>query len=378
MDINKYIFDFLVRWVDYFLGAVDQLVGVDDYKITTNSTDEEVLNFILSLNKNRSAVQSIKTFSTDGFLEFMFDSRGSIVFLVDCCEVLKFYKNDYSAKILSDIEYGAYHDLSHLPNIPLIHGLHVHGDIRYLAMDYCGPDGMTLYNNKTITYEMWKAAVFDLGECLDDIHALNRVHGDIKVENITWDGDQWFFIDFGLGYSGRSSSDRKHKFNGTFPNILPVYGLPGDVDNHVFKLCTYDRRRWSDYYAFALTMLSLAGVDLPGAGESSIDYLVNVHVGRMYRIFMGDIILIPPRWRLCGTSAEIAECAQIMRTLVAIPLTQLDHRRENLKWDPASRKCQYHGFNEGWEAGKYTGPTSMMESWSDIYKIKESKTNNQQ
>lgn len=370
MDITKRIFDFFVRWIDFFWGS-KLVIGPGDYKITTNSMDEEVLSFISSLNKNFSAVQSIKTFSTDGFLEYIFASKGSIVFLADGCEVLKFYKNDYSAKILSDIEYGAYHDLSHLPNIPLIHGLQIHGDVRYLAMDYCGPDGMTLYNNKSITYEMWKAAVFDLGECLDDIHALNRVHGDIKVENITWDGNRWFFIDFGLGYSGRV--DGKHKFNGTFPNILPAYGLPGDVDDQVFKLRTYDRRRWSDYYAFALTMLSLVGVDLPV--DSSNDYLVNVNVGRMYRIFTEDNIPIPLRWRL--DAIDVEECASIMRILAAIPLTQLDHRRETLKWDPASRKCQYHGFNECWEKGKYSGPSSMLESWSDIYKFKESKTNNQ-
>lgn len=368
MDFNKCIFDYIVKWVEYFLGAnlvkggeyndVNYVVTVDDVD------DPEVESLIRTINLNRGAVESIKMFSTTGFLKLLFNSKGSVVFIADDCEVLKFFKDTYNAKILSDIEYGAYHDLMHLPNIPMMHGMHINDNVRFMALDYCGLDGMEMFNRRLISYEMWKCVVFDLGECLDDIHALRRIHGDIKVENITWDGDQWYFVDFGLGYSGNATPGKK-KICGTFPNILPAYGLPGS-DHQVFKLSTYDRRRWSDYYAFALTMLSLAGMDLPGVDGNSKDYLINIYVERMYRIATEFHPPVPHMWNV----PDVDEFYRILGVLVNVVLTQLDHQRQNLRWDPNKRTCMYTGENQAYIPCKYYGPTSMWEAWSEIYKLK--------
>lgn len=358
------IFNFFVSWVDFFLSTGLQGETPDtNYTVTTdNVDDDEVRTLLKSINLNRGAVENIKMFSTDGSLKFLFNSKGSIVFIADDCEVLKFYKDNYNAKLLSDIEYGAYHDLMHLPNIPMMHGMHVNDDIRFLALDHCGIDGMEMFNRNLINYETWKRAVFDLGECLDDIHALNRVHGDIKIENITWDGDQWYFIDFGLGYSGKGKQG-KHKFCGTFPNILPVYGLQGEDDNQVLKLPTFDRRRWSDYYAFALTMLSLAGVDSPGVDCNPTDYLVKVYVERIYRIAT-DFHPHGAPWE----DVDEDEFFKILKVLANVVLTQLDHTRKLLIWDPKTRECKYHGENKVYLECKYSGPKTMWDSWSNIYK----------
>jgi serine/threonine protein kinase len=359
-------FDFFLRIFEYFMGySVNLLPNFD--VVVTNTGDREVQDLVKRINNNRDAMQTLRIYTSTGKLDFIGKSGSAMIFVVDGCEVLKFFKNTYCAKLQSDIEYGAYCDLQHLPNIPQVAGFNIHGDIRYIAMDYCGVDGMDLLSRRMITYKMWKKAVFDLGECLDDIHALNRVHGDIKIENITWDYDQWFFIDFGFGYSDKVN---KGGFHGTFPNILPAYGLPDKESHPVMKLRTYERRKFADYYAFALSMLSLMAIDLYDGDES---VLTDVAVGRLYRIHRSGFIDLYNVMGFFGTGLseeERDEGLLIVRTLAEIALTQLDHTREKLVWNPGARTCEYQGENVGYKDSVLKIPNSIADAWSKIYKLK--------
>lgn len=359
-------FNFFLRLFEYFMGdSVNLLPNFD--VVVTNTDDEEVQDLVKRINNTEDAIQSLRIYTSTGKLDYIGKSGSAMIFVVDDCEVLKFFKNTYCAKLQSDVEYGAYCDLHHLPNIPQVSGFNIHGDIRYIAMDYCGVDGMDLLNRRMVTYEMWKKAVFDLSECLDDIHALNRVHGDIKIENITWNYDQWFFIDFGFGYSDKAKTGG---FHGTFPNILPAYGLTDKENNPVMKLRTYERRKIADYYAFALSMLSLMTIDLYN-GDKSV--LTDVAVGRLYRIHRSGFLDLYNVMGFFGpnlSGEEKAEGLLIVRTLIAIVLTQLDHTRETLVWNPEARTCAYEGENLAYKDSALKIPNSIVDAWANIYKLK--------
>jgi hypothetical protein len=313
--------------------------------------DPEVDRVVDQVNADPWALSELEPHVPDGQLQLVMVSSSATIFATNDNKVLKIFHNDLRSKVQCDIERGVYHDIGHLRHVPSVHTYYAQGAVRFLVMDYVGPDAMVLLLRGEVDAPMCRKAFVQLGRCLDQIHQLGRVHGDVKLENIThWRG-LWYFIDFGFGFTrGR----HKGSISGTFPNILPALGLGRgrEVD-----------RVHGDYFAFALTMLALAGWDFPDVCEdceaederclhcqqSHGDELplAKIDVGRLYR-------------RYVGPSTD-----RTVRALIAVVLSQMDLGADRLVWDKVARRCAFKGVNPWYREGATTVPP-IEQAWATI------------
>lgn len=360
---------YYMRILDYFLGFWDsapQLLAFREFVITDGGS-RDVKSLVQDINANQICMCDLQKY-TDGTAKFLNETSTSVILLVDFSLVLKFFKPGYKARFLSDVEYGAYRDLMHLPNIPTMHGFYSYSDgTRFMVTDYCGDDAFTIFNDHTLTFPMWKEAVFTLGRCLDEIHKLDRVHGDIKLENITWDERRWYFIDFGLGYSGKSCSG--DGLSGTFPNILPGYGSTSSQARKILDEPVHTRRKYGDIYAFAMTMLSLIGFDFPTVDQVTSEEVVKVHVAYMYKVYTQgeDVQMGKCVWK--WSDEERMEGMAIVKALIAVVMSQLDHTADALVWDVKTWKCIYVGVNDTYQKDLFDGPEKITDAWANLYKL---------
>lgn len=134
-------------------------------------------------------------------------------------------------KLTNYVEIGVYRDLEgvahtaklidHFCSPPVADAKHV---LNLLVLTHVGTDLHELLDERPVTYFMWEDMLRSVSMALQQVHRAGRVHGDIKLENITYsDQAGWFLIDFGFGYT--TNTVRGMNFAGTYPNVLPHYGL---------------------------------------------------------------------------------------------------------------------------------------------------------
>lgn len=132
-------------------------------------------------------------------------------------------------------------------NVPELLKVIQNDKVKLFVMEYTGLDLVDLYSKLTI--ERVQLMIRDLPTTLNKLHDLSIFHRDIKPENVTFNGEKWSFIDFGLS----TQSPNLTYFVGTIPFLLPFFGngkLENQWDPELVVKC-------NDYYALSLMLLTV-------------------------------------------------------------------------------------------------------------------------
>lgn len=346
---------------------------MDKYHVDcpTTSPVQAVVN---SINSDPDALEILGRWIPDCALHVLFVSQSSIVLKAGADKIIKIYSGASNSKLQAGVEWLTYQDIGHLENVPKTFDHHESKTTRFIIMEYVGRDAMEIVINEGINYKMWSDALRELGVGLNAIHRLSKVHGDIKLENMTFNGLKWFFIDFGFGYTNCKTVG---KYSGTFPNILPVYGFKSAAaENEKLGMYSiFDRRKVADIYAFALTFLSISGFHF-------IDKCIKCYEEGGPLCLMCSDMATPSKkmpmiavdisslykYRVSNTTA-VANWgnhpwgARAIRLLIDIVFTQLDPRCDQLVWNKNTHTCTYKGHNPSFNLEEYTPHEDTFSAW---------------
>lgn len=144
------------------------------------------------------------------------------------------------------------------PHIPSIVEFNDTG--QYILMEHRGIDGIELINSGQYTPELWSEYLDQCIPIVNEIIDMGYVHRDIKPENAVYDKKTglWSFIDFGFMGPAKMS---KSTFKGTLPYTIPLMGNREMLERFKIHNDPSDARIANDYFAFALSALSLKGHD---------------------------------------------------------------------------------------------------------------------
>ena len=230
-------------------------------------------------------------------------------------------------------------------------------------MKYLGVDGLELCNKTEMGFKDWELAVCTTVSTLDKIHKKGMFHGDIKLENMTFDGKNWNFIDFGF-----AEIPGNHHFCGTFPYALPAYGgLPSE---QIYET-TDDIRRASDMFSLALSLLSIAGIyhdevcDICKHKEVACTVCYGKNVGsrldiRKYSLVHKDTgIIFGSNWKKLGVIIR-----PLIEMIIELILTQVDQSKRFLIWQGTC--CEYFGENDSFSELYYT---KIDDVWCQLIQL---------
>lgn len=195
----------------------------------------------------------------------------------------------------------------------------------YFVLEYKGEDAIDMINRDVLNTKIFVTFLADIAFVLSTLHDKGRTHGDIKLENVCWDGEKWNLIDFGFSYRIDTPLKRRQK-HGTFPFIFPGYGNKEMLESFYVNNKNVSVRVVADWYAFALTALIFVGFDYYESDDRSIiKYDIN------------DIIFFYEKAKLNR------EYDDVLSALAGIVLSVIDADMHTLQWCKRSGTCKYIG-----------------------------------
>lgn len=235
-------------------------------------------------------------------------------------------------------------------------------------MKYLGEDALEVSNKQSPTFAMFKSLVKTSVQTLNLIHEKGYYHGDIKLENITYDGLEWHFIDFGY-----AALPKDKVFSGTYPYVLPIYG--GAEARQNFETATLERKA-CDWFALGLSLMSLAGVyheevcnqckykTVPCNGlrhDNKRKIGTRIDIRKFTRIHADVGALYGSNWRKLGVLAR-----PLVELVTELILTQLDHEKHHIIW--INNQCEYFGENPQKVEVFYNKIEDVWEQLSELSK----------
>jgi serine/threonine protein kinase len=231
-------------------------------------------------------------------------------------------------------------------------------NVSLIIMPYLGVDGIELINRREFSFDMFESMARTLVDTKTEIEKYGLIHGDIKLENLTYNNSKWHLIDWGLAYSDRTT---RPKFVGTVPYILPQLGNVELYKEFVHELDNGDTDLHDkDYYSIAMTLLSSLNPlyqrkcevclenDYPCQknrciGKShmvyNIEYLYKVFIGKEKFNFHDDVTGIPNSYFT----------HDLVKSLVQIVLSKWPVQHKYLSWSqdsyPMGSRCKTFGVN---------------------------------
>ena len=301
------------------------------------------MDILEKIRASYSLTNVFHAFFPRGELHKMFQTTTACLYTdVNKTHVVKVFKSSFNPNVLFDIERRAYDALDGVPNTPnmLASGAKPFG---YIIMKHLGQDGLEIANTTSANINQWRQMVTTTVKTVNDIHERGLIHGDIKLENMTFDGNQWYLIDFGFACT---NNDEIVGFRGTYPHVLPCLG--GDPGEEVFE-DVQSLRRALDWFSLALTLLSFAGVYPEEAcnyckyndrrcsgGCEGRSHVTRIDIRKFMRVRADPAIVYGSDWERLGPLSDV-----IIETVCELVLTQLDNTRRYIIWQ--SGKCEYFG-----------------------------------
>jgi len=275
------------------------------------------------------------------------------MYTTNCAHIYRDVEYKYVIKIfhptpvnstLCDVESRSYTELEGIPNTPVMF-YRGSSPFNCIIMKYLGEDGLDFANTHPPSYVMFKSLLKTSSKTLDLIHNRGYFHGDIKLENMTFDGQEWHLIDFGY-----SSLPKDRVFSGTYPYVLPIYG--GAEARQRFETLELERKA-CDWFALGLSLMSLAGVyhdevcnqckykSIPCNGaehENKRAVGTRIDIRKITRIHADVGSLYGSNWRKLGVLAR-----PLVELVTELILTQIHHNKHYIIW--INNQCEYFGEN---------------------------------
>lgn len=281
--------------------------------------------------------------------------------------VIKIFHATPINSTLCDVESRSYKELEGIPNTPV---MYYRGNVPFncIIMKYLGEDALEIANRRTPPYSMFKSLVKTTVQTLDLIHTKGYFHGDIKLENITFDGLEWHFIDFGY-----AALPKDKVFSGTYPYVLPIYG--GAEARQNFASAELERKA-CDWFALGLSIMSLAGVyheevcnlckykSVPCNGpahDNKRTIGTRIDIRKFTRVHADVGALYGSNWRKLGVLAR-----PLVELVTELILTQLDHKKHYIIW--INNQCEYFGDNPQKVEVFYNKIEDVWEQLSELSK----------
>lgn len=268
--------------------------------------------------------------------------------------VLKVFRNKQEKEYRHELKMLETLSSSVVPHSKLLHSgtyssfLLCVPNIHYLVTEYVGLDGRELTNDHIqltastiMPEEMFIDATKQLAYALEHIHLSDIAHLDFKPENCAYKEGIWSIIDFGLS-KALKPIPKKLCDMGTIPFICPILCKTQSelfhkvVANKNYTSASVYKR--CDYFSFATSLLSFAGVDctttevqLEGF-EKPVNY---VPIVQIRRILLKGV----PGYGNIGN--------KLAKLLGKIVLANVYTDTEYITWVPRERNCVMHPNNSG-------------------------------
>ena len=318
------------------------------------------MDILAELNRDSALARMVTGFFKDRILHKMFETGCACLYHdTGSSHVIKVFHDSPRSHGLFEREVKTYVELQDIPNTAKMVAK-ASRKVKAIVMKHLGTDGLEICNRGGLKHDHWKSMILTGVTVLDNLHARGRYHGDVKLENMTFDGSEWHFIDF--GFSSASDLDPLEGFFGTTPFVLPDYGMVTGRPT--------PSRVLSDWYAFALSALSAAGIHPDDVCEVCMhsDYRCTYgrHLGqrRGTRIDLDLLIDIHKDVNCVSWQKRGGELRNSIELVTELVLSQLDTRRKYLVW--LGTKCHYSGYTEGAPEGFRMRCHSVEEVWDRL------------
>lgn len=313
-----------------------------------------------------------------GKLELVYVSSCAVIFrgidADDKTVICKVYHGSPHYHKLGKIELQAYGRLDNAgvkTGVPQLYSYYDNGRTMVLAIQDVLCDGYDFVVQGRDCHMSWMKGIHDLTTLINDMHSKDIIHGDIKLENMAYDNNNWYLIDFAF-----SKFEPGVRLSGT------IHHLPPRVTNlHASKM-TKEERMEFDYYAFALSMLGMFDIPMYERCSLCLDKptlcarrcrsrtFVVIEIQTLYQNCRGYSIPIVPtdkaqRGYNTQLFLEIPIMVPIYQCLCNIVLSEMDPSKQVVVWDLGAMSFRYEGVNEFWSESAPPFDTSS-EYWGQL------------
>lgn len=229
--------------------------------------------------------------------------------------VLKYINSELKLNLTNEINALKYCENKmsniHLKHIPKV----VEYTKDVIVMEYKGVDAVEIINDGKLTPAIVTKFINDITSVITAMHDSNLCHGDIKLENVTYDSEnnRWSLIDFGFA----TNADFPYvlsKQRGTYPYTLPACGNYKYMSEFKNSNPTLSIRIANDWYATAVTILGMVGLSYSENPNSVF-------------LELDDIVV----YYQCEN--------KVLSALAAVILSVVDETAKSVHWCRASRNC---------------------------------------
>lgn len=325
-------------------------------------TDRDI-EIVETIKRHPSLNKTLLKYFKGRTMEKMFETPDACIYK-DCGSkwVIKIFKDTYRGKLLCDVEKRAYKTLAGTKHVTQMVS-HSEEPLNYILMPHMGEDCLDFSNRVNPPYKLWAKMICEMVPTLNEIHQKGLYHGDIKLENITYNGSEFNLIDFGFAF-GCNNKMPKNRFCGTYPYVIPTDAKEKFDSDDAF-------RKASDMFAMALSFLSFAGVyhdevcdvckyqPTPCYPRCSTPISTRIDIHKITRVHQDVGVLHGSNWRRLGVLAR-----PLVELVCEIVLTQIDITKRYIIWSKG--KCEY------WDTNTVTSEvyyTKIGDAWSQLSEL---------
>lgn len=330
--------------------------------LTCSSSTKKVPRLVSETVKRlgKQADAYMREMIPSGKLELVYVSSCAVIFrgidADDKAVICKVYHESPRHHQLGKIELQAYNrlvDAGVKTGVPQLYSYYDNGRTMILTIQDVLCDGYDFVAQGRDCHMSWMKGIRDLTKLINDMHAKDIMHGDIKLENMAFDNNNWYLIDFAF-----SKFEPSARLTGTIPQLPPrVASMPASK-------MTKEQRMEFDYYAFALSMLGMFDIPMYERCPICLDkptrcsrkccsrtYIV-IEIQTLYQNCRGYSIPIVPfeKSQRYNTQLflEIPVMVPIYQCLCNIVLSELDPSKNVVVWDLETSSFEYGGDNKFW------------------------------
>jgi serine/threonine protein kinase len=345
--------------------------------ITCADKSKHVVNIVSKLNKTAS--EYMLGAIPGGQLDLIYASSSAILFRGISADnktvVCKVFYHTPRCRTLGQMEIETYRRLARdgvIEGVPHIYSYHDTGGTIILCMQDLRSDIYDLVCSMRDTDKIWASGIRDMVNLINLLHSKGIIHGDIKLENMAYDGGRWYMMDFGF-----SQIEKGANVSGTVPHLPPF------VIKHDACRLTFEQRKRLDYYAFAFSMLTMFDLPLYERCSLCLDksyrcedsccsrIFIGLDIEQLYRNCWGYAHPVVPldkkgRWDM-EMFLKNPHLIPVYKTLCNIVLSEVNVKAKTMLWSQDGTSCRFHDINEALdESNGAVQLEPITQYWDDL------------